>query len=150
MVTTMFSDEIVNVSKFRGQQSRWLSMAAKRPITVTSGDIKVTILNRELVRDLYQQKYFLELVVQFCNEIDTGKDIKTLPWVKYLDKEEQKEFRDELLNSILEAILTDNWSNIETLIEDWKATAETESDEEAMAALKSRVSKDKYIPRKSR
>jgi hypothetical protein len=150
MDTTIFSDEIVNVSKFRGSQSHWLSVAVKRPVTVTSGDMKVTILNRELVRKLYLQKQYLELAIQFCNEVDTGKDIKTLPWAMYLDKKERKEFRDELLNSVMESITTDNWDNIETIMEDWKATAETEHNEAAMSAINERVSKDKYIPRKSK
>jgi hypothetical protein len=150
MITTMFSDEIVNVSKFRGRQSHWLSIAAKRPITVTNGDTKVTILNRDLVRNLYLQKYYLELAIQFCDELDTGKDIKSLPWVMYLDKKERKEFRDELINSVMVSIATGNWDNIEILIDDWKATAETEQNEAAMTAINSKVSKDKYIPRKSR
>ena len=83
-------------------------------------------------------------------EIDTGKDITILPWAKNLDKEEQQEFRNELVNSVMTAIATDNWDNIETVIEDWKATAETEQNEAAMAAIKTRLSKNKYIPRKPR
>ena len=148
MVSTLFSDEIVNVSKFRGSQSRWLSMAAKRPITITNGDTKLTVLNRELVKNLYLQKYYLELIVQFCDEVDTGKAFKALPWLTYLDGDEKKEFFTDLMSAIMEAITVDRWDGIEEVIEDWKATAETESNEEAMAAINSKVSKDKYIPRK--
>lgn len=150
MDSTIFLDEIVNVSKFRGNQSHWLSLAAKRPVTVTNGDMKVTILNRDLIRNLYIQKHYLELIVQFCSEMDNGQDIKSLPWANYLDKEEQKEFRNELLKSVMISITVDNWENLETLIEDWKATAETEHNEAAMSAINSKVSKDKYISRKSK
>jgi hypothetical protein len=148
MVTTAFSDEIVNASNFRDKQSHWLSIASKRPVTVASGDMKVTILNRDMVRNLFLQKYFLELAVQLCGEMASKKDIKTLPWISYLDKEEQKEFRNELLDCVIEAIASNKWNDVEILIEDWKATAETESNKEAMAALRHKVSKDKYIPLK--
>ena len=150
MDTTVFSDEIVNVSKFRSNQSHWLSLAVKRPVTVTNGDMKVTILNRDLVRNLYLQNKYLELVIQFCHEVDNEQDIKVLPWANYLDKEEQREFRDELIKSVMMCITMDNLENLEMLIEDWKATAETAHNEAAMAAINSKVSKDKYIPRKSK
>jgi len=145
MVTTVFSDEIVNATELRAKQSHWLTMAAKRPVTVTYGARKLTILNREKIRNLFIQAHYLELFTSYCNEILKGRKSTKFPWIEYLDSEGKKQFHEEFVNSLMAAIVTDEWDGVETLLEDWEATAETESDEEAMKALRTKQSPDKYI-----
>ena len=67
------------------------------------------------------------------------------PWVEYLDDEEKEQFRNEYINSIREATITGHWDGVEDLIEDWKATAETESSPDLVKALKTKVPKEEYV-----
>ena len=93
MVTTVFSDEIVNATELRAKQSHWLTMAAKRPVTVTYGARKLTILNREKIRNLFIQAHYLELFVKHCNEVVKGTKSNAFPWIEHLDDEEKRQFR---------------------------------------------------------
>lgn len=145
MVTIAFSDEIVNATELRNKQSHWLTMASKRPVTVTYGSRKLTILNREKIRNLYIQAHHLELFVKYCNGVMKGVKSSEFPWVEYLDDEEKKQFHEEYISSIMVAIVTENWEGVETLLEDWKATAETESNPDVMKALKTKVPKEEYV-----
>ncbi len=145
MVTTVFSDEIVNATELRTKQSHWLTIASKRPVTVTYGSRKLTILNREKIRNLFIQAHYMESFVKYCNEVMKGTKSNAFPWTEYLDDEEKKQFHEEFISSIMMAVVTENWEGVETLLEDWKATAETESDEETMKALRTKQASDKYI-----
>lgn len=145
MVTTVFSDEIVNATELRAKQSHWLTIASKRPVTVTYGSRKLTILNREKIRNLFIQAHYMESFVKYCNEVMKGTKSNAFPWTEYLDDEEKKRFHEEFISSIMMAVVTENWEVVETLLEDWKATAETESDEETMKALRTKQASGKYI-----
>ena len=145
MTTTVFSDEIVNATELRAKQSHWLAMAAKRPVTVTYGTRKLTILSREKIRNLFIQAHYLELFTSYCNEIMKGMRSSKFPWIEYLDSEERKQFHEEFVNSLMVAVVTDAWDEIETLLGDWRATAETESNPDVMKALKTKVPKEEYV-----
>lgn len=144
MVAHVFDDEIVNATKFRVKQSHWLAVASKRPVTVTSGDLKVTIMNRELIHELYVGKYYLELALKYCNEMQNEKS-SIFPWIEYLDSKEKMQFHKEFINGILAAVVAGSWDKVEELLADWKATAETENNAEAMKALRNKVRKDEYV-----
>lgn len=145
MVTTVFSDEIVNATQLRAKQSHWLAMASRRPVTVTYGARKLTILNRETIRNLFIQAHYLELFTSYCNEFMKGMRSSKFPWIEYLDSEEKKQFHEEFVNSLMVAVVTGDWDAVETLLGDWKATAETESNPDLMRALKTKVPKEKYV-----
>ena len=145
MVSTVFSDEIVNASELRAKQSHWLTMASRRPVTVTYGSRKLTIVNREKMRNLFIQAHYLELFVKHCNDIIKGTKSDAFPWIKHLDDEEKKQFHEEFVDSIRMAIITEDWDGLETLLEDWRATAEAESDKETMKALGAKQASDRYI-----
>lgn len=139
MVTTLFSDEIVNATELRSKQKHWLDRAYRQPITVTYGSHKLTIFNREKIRDLFIQRYFLELAVKYCT------DSKNIAWTEYLSEKEKDEFRREFLDTIKVALVTDQWHNVEILLGDWKATAETKQNKEAMENLTKKGRKKEYI-----
>ena len=150
MVTQIFEDEIVSATKFREKQSHWLSVAKKRPITITSGENRVTLVDRELMRDLYLSRYYLEMAVQLCDESVGVDKYSVLPWLKYISAREQKEFKKELIQNMLVSITTDNWENVTELLDDWKATAETYQNKEAMRNLLVRGRKEDYVPLKEK
>ena len=144
MTTHVFDDEIVSATKFRIKQSHWLDVAAKRPVTVTVGDNKVIVFNRERIHELYLGRHYLESAVKLCDEIDKNKKITVFPWLECLDAEERKQFQIEYINNVLISIATDKWDNVEELLADWKATAETENNAEAMKALRAKIRKAEY------
>lgn len=145
MVTHVFDDEIITATKFRTRQSHWLSIASKRPVTVTVGDNKVVVFSRERVHGLYLGRHYLEAAVKLCNEMEKGKKSLVFPWLEHLDSVEQEQFRDEFVNNVLTAIVTDKWDKVQELLEDWEATAETKSNPDVMKALKAKVRKGQYI-----
>jgi len=145
MVTTIFSDEIVNATELRAKQSQWLTMASERPVTVTYGNRKLTILNREKVRNLFVHSHYLALFAKHCNELIKGTKSDAFPWTEHLDDKEKRQFHEELVSSIMTAVITENWDEVETLLDDWKATAETENNPDLMRALKTKVPKGEYV-----
>ncbi|MGD0856124.1 MAG: hypothetical protein ABSA18_10020 [Dehalococcoidia bacterium] len=147
MVITPFSDNIVNPSELRKNQAHWLGMAAASPITVTYGDFKLAILNREKIANLYKENYYLELGMKLCISIRVAGAGEPLPWMQYLNAEEKIEFINELVEGISESTATNNWYTVDTILGDWKATAETLGNPEAMRALTAkRPPKSEYIP----
>jgi hypothetical protein len=145
MVTLSFEDEIVSATKFRGDQSHWLERARKRPVTITNGDNKVTIINRNDIRDLVISRNYLELAVRLCDELEKNQKPSTLYWLEYLDNEDHKLFMKEFVSNIMVSITTGNWDNLGELLDDWKATAETVNNAEVMKALDEDISLEDYV-----
>jgi len=147
MVTTPFSDAIVNPSELRRNQAHWLGIAATEPVTVAYGSHKLTILNRERIANLYKGNYYLELAMKICVDTSGAGKYETPPWLKQLTSQEKIEFTNELVEGISEAMLTNKWHKVDAILEDWKATAETLDNQEAMSALTVKDhSKTKYFP----
>lgn len=127
MVNTIFSDEIVNATDLRTNQKRWLEAALTKPITVSYGRKQLALIDREQVSSLYKAIYYLELVIKTCEEYERERNSTVLPWTEYLSGENRVKFHNELLKATIKATLTNDWDSLECLIEDWKATAEVES-----------------------
>jgi hypothetical protein len=145
MVNIAFSDEIVNATELRNNQKHWLDLASRSPVTVAYGRHSLAIVNRERIARLLAQNHYLELAVKLYADINTRKSSDILPWVEYLDESERREFLQEFISAVKRALTGDDWINLETLLDDWKATAETLHDKVAVRALTSRGRKDKYI-----
>ena len=145
MTSTVFSDSIVNASDLRANQKRWLEMAYNKPITVSYGKRQLAIMNREHVSKLYMATHYLELVIKVCSEFEKGEEGKTFPWVESLSEGDRLQFHKELLTNALRSVVTNNWSQLEYLIEDWKATAEVEGDPELARALMERGDPKAYV-----
>lgn len=141
MGALLFSDEIVNASELRSRQKYWLEKATSKPVTVMYGPHKLTIMDRDSIHKLILQQHYLGLTIRYCGEMLAGADSDIFPWLKYLDDEEKEEFHSELVNSVSNAVKSDNWDEIEELIGDWKATAEAKSNPDIMKALNTKVNK---------
>lgn len=145
MVSTVFSDFIVNATDLRKNQRHWLIKAYDNPITINYGRKQLAIMNRDQVGKLYTEKYYAELVLKACQEFVKGLKSDTFPWLEYLSDDEKMEFHSELLTSIMKSINTDNWTQLEHLIEDWKATAETAQNSEITEQLQHRGTPEEYV-----
>ncbi len=145
MMSTVFSDFLINATDLRKNQKHWLARAYENPITISYGRKQLAIMNRDQVGKLYTEKYYAELVLKACQEFVKGLKSDTFPWVEYLSDDEKTEFHSELLTSIMTAIITDNWTPLEYLIEDWKATAETAQNPEIAEQLQHRGTPKEYV-----
>jgi len=145
MASLAFHDKIVNASDLRKNQKYWLEKAASQPVTVTYGINNLAILNRDQLRKLYQQSYYMEKAIQFYTSVVRQEKSDVFPWLDYLDAGDMSRFITEFTDAVLKAISIDDWSDVETLLEDWKATAETFHDRAAMRALKAKSRKADYI-----
>ena len=56
-------------------------------------------------------------------------------WINVLTKKGKEEFRNEIYNAISEAIKTENWSDVEYIIDCWHETAEIMSDKDLMRKI---------------
>jgi hypothetical protein len=143
MVNLTFSDEIVNATDLRNNQKYWLDAASRKPVTVAYGKHNLAILSRQQIAELYKQNYYLGIVLRLCSGVN---DLPELPWVKILDDDDRAEFIDEFTSAMNKALSSNNWHDIEILLEDWKATAETLNNKITMKALINKQRKDRYIP----
>jgi hypothetical protein len=146
MVNSVFFDEIINPTELKRQQRRWLEKASTQPVTVTFGENGLAIVNREVVKNLFAEKHYAELLVRYCQELAESKGKSTVfPWLESLDDEEKKQFHDEFLTTFMKATQDNNWTEMEYLLEDWKATAEAESNPEFVEAWKERGNPEDYV-----
>lgn len=145
MVNTMFSDFIVSATDLRKNQKRWLERAYENPITISYGHKQLAIMNREQVGKLYTQKHYAELVLKACDEFVKRQKSDTFPWVEYLSDDEKMQFHSELLTCVMKSIFTGDWTRLEELIQDWKATAETERNPEIVRMLQDKGTPEDYV-----
>jgi len=145
MASIAFSDVIVNATDLRQNQKHWLEKAYDNPITVSYGQKRLAIMNREQIGKLYTTKYYSELVLKACEEFMKELKSDTFPWEEYLTEKEKLEFHKELLTRAIKSIMTGDWTHLEHLIGDWKATAETERSPEIVKALQDRGTPEQYV-----
>ena len=143
--TLPFVDTIVKASDLRNRQKYWLDKAAAEPITVTNGDNSLTILNRKTMSSIMLQQYYSMKALEYCNAALHGEKNNVFSWLEYLDTEEQRQFHDEFIHSVLNAIKTEDWTDVKDLIDDWQATAEVEHRPEVVKALKAKIRKDELV-----
>ena len=145
MVSTVFSDDIVRATDLRTKQREWLERAYEKPITVSYGKKQLAIMRREQVGRLVTTNYYLELVIKACNEFEKEGESKTFPWTESLSEGDRLQFHKELLTNALKSTVTGDWAQLEYLIQDWKATAEVESDPELAKALMEKGDPKAYV-----
>ena len=149
MVATILSDDVINSKELRDNQKFWFDKAEINPISVRSGNKKLVLLNRQVARDMYLLHHYAPIVIQFCRErtFGAGKSV-VFPWVEHLNKEETVEFRDELLAIFESAAREGKWADFEEMLEDWKATAEVNSNPEVTEALLAKGDPSAYVKSK--
>jgi len=145
MITTFLSDEVINSTELRNNQKQWLDKACENVITIINGRNKFAIMNRERISSLYAQKHYTEIVLGYCQELAKGLQSTTFPWAEYLNSEQRVEFHNELLNCVMESIVSNDWSPVEYLLEDWRATAEVESNPTLAKALMAKDDPSEYV-----
>ena len=133
MAGTFLSDEVINSTELRRKQSYWLNTAHTNPVSITSGNKKLVLINRDLARNMYLFNYYAKMIIEFCQEQHTGVTKSAVfPWIEHLDEDEIKEFTDELLVTFQEAVQCEKWGNFEAMLKAWIDTAVAKTNPEIM------------------
>lgn len=136
MAAVFLSDDVINSKELRDNQRFWFDRAEISPVSVRSGSKRLVLLNRQVAKDMYLLNHYAPMVIQFCKERMFGSDKSVIfPWIEHLNEEEIVEFRDELLAKFDSAACYGKWADFEEMLEDWKATAEVNSNPEIAEAL---------------
>jgi|SRR3972149_9774869 len=148
MVTeVVFGDEIVNPTDLRKHQKEWLEKAYTTPVTIRFGAKNLAIIRREKIGAIYKMLEFATKVITYSGEVKNGQEEKSkaFPWVKHLDNNEREQFFTELIETFQKSVDSDDWLAFENMLEDWKATAEAESNPETVKALQPKKKTDEYV-----
>ncbi len=146
MVTTVLSDDVINPTELRNNQKRWLDKAYTSPISIMSGNKKLVLLNREHAKQMYSVSHYAGMIMKFCRErLTSNGESSIFPWIKYLNDEEIGEFTRELLITFEEARDSREWSALEELLDDWRATANVASNSKLSSALLAEEDPSKYV-----
>jgi predicted nucleotidyltransferase len=145
MATTFLSDEVISSTQLRTNQKHWFDKAIDGVVTIVNGKKQFVLVNREQISKLYAQKYYTDIILNYCYEIIKKNESNTLRWANFLSDEERNAFHDELISHVMKAIITDDWSSVGYLLEDWKATAEANSNPQLRDALLAEEDPSKYV-----
>lgn len=146
MVTTILSDEVINSTELRNNQRRWLDKAYNSPISIMSGAKKLVLLNREHAKDMYLLNHYAKMIIQFCQEQNSGpiNQSDVFPWIKHLNEKAIVEFRKELLSTFDEVTHNRDWLALEEMLNAWVSTAEAMTNPEMVELLSSDLDSEEF------
>jgi len=145
--TVAFSDEIITSSELKRHWSQWIKKAHDHPVTIMYKNDPLALVSRKLINELSKQIYYTYLLVSFSQnyiENRTGRR-SALSWAAYLSDRDRRDFFKELLSAYEESYAKDDWSIIQDVLDDWKATAEVERSPELSKALMAEEDPSKYV-----
>lgn len=147
MVTTILSDDVINSTQLRSQQKHWLEKAYTKPVSIMNGEKLWVLFNREHAKDILLFNNYAGMIIQFCKEQKSGvtKESDIFPWIKHLSEDAILDFHMELLSTFVEIVKGGDWLTIDELLDDWKATAEVESNPRLAKALLEKENPAEYV-----
>ena len=142
-----YNDEIINVTELKKNWPQWGERAQNQPVTILYKDDPLTLINRKYISELTKKIYFTNILVSFCQGYIEDKSGRrgALPWAAYLKSADRRIMVRELLSAYEESFAKDNWSIIQNALDDWKATAEVESNPKLAKALDEEDDPSKYV-----
>jgi len=137
MVSTFLSDDVINSKELRDNQKQWFEKAYINPVSIRSGDKKLVLLNREHAKDMYLLNHYSKMIIQFCQEQNSGQTNRSdaFPWIRHLSEKAIAEFHKELLSTFEDVIHNRNWLALEEMISAWIATSEAMTNPEMVELL---------------
>lgn len=142
-----YSDDIINVSQLKKNWARWVERAHDQPVTILYKDDPLTLISRKYISELTKKIFYTNLVVSFCQGYIEDKSGRggALPWAAYLKSANRRIMLRELLSAYEESFAKDDWTIIQSVIDDWKATAEVESNPKLAKILTKEDDPSKYV-----
>lgn len=142
-----YNDDIINVSELKKNWPQWGERARNKPVTILYKDDPLTLISRKYIGELTKKIYYTNLVVSFCQGYIKDKSGRSgaLPWAAYLKSADRRAFLRELMSAYEESYAKDDWMIIQDVLDDWKATAEVESNPKLAKALDEEDNPSKYV-----
>ena len=142
-----FGDEVINSTQLLRNWGKWATRANRHPVTFLYKGDPLTIINRSHICKLEKKLHYTTLVLMFCQESIEGRisDSPSLPWAKYLNKTHLDALFYELISAYKESEAKDDWDIIQNVLDDWKATAELESNPTLAKSLLAEGDPSKYV-----
>lgn len=142
-----YNDDIIKVSELKKNWPHWGERARNQPVTILYKDDPLTLISRKYISELTKKIAYTNLVISFCQgylEDKSGKR-SALPWATYLTSVDRRTFLRELMGAYEESYAKDDWTIIQNVIDDWKATAEVESNPKLAKILAKEDDPSKYV-----
>jgi len=142
-----YNDDIINVSELKKNWPLWGERARNKPVTILYKDDPLTLISRKYIGELTKKMYYTNLIVNFCQGYLEDKSGRrgALPWAAYLKSADRRIFLRELMSAYEESYAKDNLMIIQNVVDDWKATAEVESNPRLAKALMADEDSSQYI-----
>ena len=146
-MTVLFTDEIVTGTELKARQKMWFEKAARAPVSVTSGKKKLVLFNRDTARQMYAYNHYADLLIRLSREQRAGRGASSdvFPWLASLRAEEVAEFYDELLAGFEKVSGSNQWDELQQLLDAWQATAEAKTNPATAELLKSSRGQREYV-----
>lgn len=152
MAKAMFGDEVVLATDLKKRQRYWFDRARQTGgVTIVQGKVADLVLApRQKVAAAAETALHARTAAQFLREVITlerplAKSV-VFPWLHELDDEEQQEFLHEFVDVFAHCSTTEEWTQLEELLEDWQATAEAHRNPELLEAWRTRGRPEDYVP----
>jgi len=142
-----FDDEVIKSTQLIRNWGHWATKAANHPVTIMYKDNPIILISRRHISELNKKLHYTSLIFNFCQGIIEGEADKnsSLPWVTYLSDDLREELAKELIDAYRKSDAIDDWSILQDTIDDWKATAEIESNPNLAKALLAEEDPSKYV-----
>ena len=142
-----YNDDIINVSELKKNWPQWGERARNKPVTILYKDDPLTLISRKYIGELTKKMYYTNLMVSFCQGYLEDKSGRrgTLPWAAYLKSADRRTLLRELMSAYEESYAKDDWMIVQNVVDDWKATAEVESNPRLAKALMADEDSSQYI-----
>lgn len=142
-----FNDEVIKSTQLMRNWSHWATRANNHPVTIMYKNNPLTLISRRRISELNKKLHYTSLIFNFCQGIIEARPDKNsyLPWVAYLSDDLKKKLTKELLDAYDESDAKDDWSILQDVIDDWKATAEVESNPALAKTLLKEEDPSKYV-----
>jgi len=145
-----FNDEVIKSTQLMRNWGHWATKASSHPVTIMYKDNPITLISRRRISELNKKLYYTSLIFNFCQGIIDGRADKNspFPWAAYLSDDLKEDFTKELLDAYGESDAKNDWSILQDAIDDWKATAEVESNPKLAKILMMKGNPSQYVKAK--
>lgn len=145
-----FNDEVIRSTQLLRNWGHWAKKASTIPVTIMYKNNAITLISRRRISELNKKLYYTSLIFNFCQGIIERSDDKnsSFPWVAYLSDALKEECTKELLNAYRKSDAKDDWTILQDAIDDWKATAEVESNPKLAKILMAKKAPSQYVKAK--
>ncbi len=146
MAPTLFADRIYTATELNRKSGELLTAAAEKPITVMGSSGPVVMQSRDRAALSEQTVFWVRrlspLVLFLCDDKLQGGSLEPdLSFAAELSPEHRRAFLFELVGQLESSADSGDFSALEDVLSDWKATSEVDADAELRNDLKGAIAR---------